>query len=73
VRRRLGGIRVATHPLPLLQGLPDEVLGDSENLMLAEDLLEPAGVTRTGDYPEKTTHCGPASASASSILRCPWP
>ena len=59
VRRRLGGIRVATHPAcHYCKVFPDEVLGDSENLMLAEDLLEPAGVTRTGDYPEKTTHCG---------------
>ena len=59
VRRRLGGIKVATHPAcHYCKVFPDEVLGDSENLMVAEDLLEPAGVTRTGYYPEKTTHCG---------------
>jgi heterodisulfide reductase subunit B len=59
VRRRLGGIRVASHPAcHYCKVFPDEVLGDSENLMLAEDLLEPAGVISTGNYPEKTTHCG---------------
>ena len=59
VRRRLSGIKVATHPAcHYCKVFPDEVLGDSENLMVAEDLLEPAGVTTTGYYPEKTTHCG---------------
>ncbi|HBV94872.1 MAG TPA: heterodisulfide reductase subunit B, partial [Chloroflexi bacterium] len=44
VRRRLGGIKVATHPAcHYCKVFPDEVLGDSENLMVAEDLLEPAG------------------------------
>ncbi|HYA01334.1 MAG TPA: CoB--CoM heterodisulfide reductase iron-sulfur subunit B family protein [Candidatus Binatia bacterium] len=59
VRRRLDGIKVATHPAcHYCKVFPDEVLGDSENFMLPEDLLEPAGVTATGYYPEKTTHCG---------------
>ena len=59
VRRRLSGIKVATHPAcHYCKVFPDDVLGDSENLMLAEDLLEPAGVVSTGYYPEKTTHCG---------------
>lgn len=59
VRRRLTGIRIATHPAcHYCKVFPDDVLGDSENLMLAEELLEPAGATPTGYYPEKTTHCG---------------
>jgi heterodisulfide reductase subunit B len=59
IRRRLSGIKVATHPAcHYCKVFPDEVLGDSENLMLPEDLLEPAGVEKTGYYPEKTTHCG---------------
>jgi heterodisulfide reductase subunit B len=59
VRRRLAGIKVATHPAcHYCKVFPDEVLGDSENFMLPEDLLEPMGVEKTGNYPEKTTHCG---------------
>ncbi len=59
IRRRLSGIKVATHPAcHYCKVFPDEVLGDSENLMLPEDLLEPAGIVKTGNYPEKTTHCG---------------
>ncbi len=59
IRRRLEGVKVATHPAcHYCKVFPDEVLGDSENLMLPEDLLEPAGVIKTGNYNEKTTHCG---------------
>jgi len=59
VRRRLDGIKVATHPAcHYCKVFPDEVLGDSEDLMLPEDLLEPAGAEKTGWYPEKATHCG---------------
>jgi heterodisulfide reductase subunit B1 len=59
VRRRLDGIRVATHPAcHYCKVFPDDVLGDPENLMVAEDLLEPAGVISIGYYNEKTLHCG---------------
>ncbi|MGD1034124.1 MAG: CoB--CoM heterodisulfide reductase iron-sulfur subunit B family protein [Candidatus Dormibacteria bacterium] len=59
VRRRLAGVKVATHPAcHYCKVFPDEVLGDSEDLMLPEDLLQPTGVTSTGYYPEKATHCG---------------
>jgi len=59
IRRRLSGLKVATHPAcHYCKVFPDEVLGDSENFMLPEDLLEPMGVEKTGNYPEKTTHCG---------------
>jgi heterodisulfide reductase subunit B len=59
IKRRLDGIKVATHPAcHYCKVFPDDVLGDSENFMLPEDLLEPAGVIKTGNYNEKTTHCG---------------
>lgn len=59
VRRRLDGIRVATHPAcHYCKVFPEDVLGDPEDLMLAEDLLEPAGVESVGYYNEKTLHCG---------------
>jgi heterodisulfide reductase subunit B len=59
VKRRLSGLKVATHPAcHYCKVFPDEVLGDGEDLMLPEDLLEPTGVEKTGYYPEKGTHCG---------------
>ena len=59
VRRRLDGIKVATHPAcHYCKVFPDEVVGDSENFMIPEDLLEDTGVVKTGPYNEKTTHCG---------------
>lgn len=59
IQRRLDGIKVATHPAcHYCKVFPDDVLGDSENFMVPEDLLEPAGVIGTGLYNEKTTHCG---------------
>ena len=59
IKRRLDGIKVATHPAcHYCKVFPDEVVGDSENFMIPEDLLEPAGVIKTGNYNEKTTHCG---------------
>lgn len=59
IRRRLDGLKVATHPAcHYCKVFPDDVLGDSEDFMLPEDLLEPAGVVSCGPYNEKTTHCG---------------
>lgn len=59
VRRRLDGIKVATHPAcHYCKVFPDEVVGESENFMIPEDLLEDTGVIKTGLYNEKTTHCG---------------
>jgi heterodisulfide reductase subunit B len=59
IKRRLDGIRMATHPAcHYCKVFPEDVLGDPENLMLAEDLLEPAGVESVGYYNEKTLHCG---------------
>jgi heterodisulfide reductase subunit B1 len=59
IRRRLDGIKVATHPAcHYCKVFPDDVVGDAENFMIPEDLLEPAGVVATGYYNEKTTHCG---------------
>jgi len=59
IRRRLDGIKVATHPAcHYCKVFPDEVVGDSENFMIPEDLLEDTGVVKTGLYNEKTTHCG---------------
>ena len=59
VRRRLGGIRVASHPAcHYCKVFPDEVVGDSENFMIPEDLLADTGVIKTGLYNEKTGHCG---------------
>ncbi len=59
IERRLDGIKVATHPAcHYCKVFPDEVVGDSENFMIPEDLLEDAGVIKTGLYNEKTTHCG---------------
>jgi len=59
IKRRLDGVKVATHPAcHYCKVFPDEVTGDSENFMIPEDLLEPAGVIKTGSYNEKTTHCG---------------
>jgi heterodisulfide reductase subunit B len=59
VRRRLDGIKVATHPAcHYCKVFPDETLGDNEDLMAPEQLLMPAGITPTGNYNEKTLHCG---------------
>ena len=59
VRRRLDGIKVATHPAcHYCKVFPDETLGDNEDFMVPEELLMPAGVTPTGNYNEKTLHCG---------------
>jgi heterodisulfide reductase subunit B len=59
IKRRLDGIKVATHPAcHYCKVFPDEVTGDSENFMIPEDLLEDTGVIKTGLYNEKTTHCG---------------
>jgi heterodisulfide reductase subunit B1 len=59
VRRRLDGLKVATHPAcHYCKVFPDEVVGDSEDFMIPEDLLEDTGVVKTGRYNEKTTHCG---------------
>ena len=59
IKRRLDGIKVATHPAcHYCKVFPDEVVGDSENFMIPEDLLEDTGVIKTGLYNEKTTHCG---------------
>ena len=59
VRRRLDGIKVATHPAcHYCKVFPDETLGSNENFMVPEELLMPAGVVPTGAYNEKTTHCG---------------
>ena len=59
IQRRLDGIKVATHPAcHYCKVFPDEVVGDSENFMIPEDLLEDTGVIKTGIYNEKTTHCG---------------
>ena len=44
IRRRLDGIKVATHPAcHYCKVFPDEVVGDSENFMIPEDLLEATG------------------------------
>ncbi len=59
VRRRLDGIKVATHPAcHYCKVFPDETLGSNEDFMVPEELLMPAGVTPTGNYNEKTLHCG---------------
>jgi heterodisulfide reductase subunit B len=59
IRRRLDGIKVATHPAcHYCKVFPDDVVGNAENFMIPEDLLEPAGAVPTGNYNEKTTHCG---------------
>jgi heterodisulfide reductase subunit B len=59
IKRRLDGIKVATHPAcHYCKVFPDEVVGESENFMIPEDLLEDTGVIKTGLYNEKTTHCG---------------
>ena len=59
VRRRLDGIKVATHPAcHYCKVFPDETLGDNENFMVPEEMLVPAGVVSTGAYNEKQTHCG---------------
>jgi len=59
VQRRLDGIKVATHPAcHYCKVFPDEVVGDAEDFMIPEDLLEDTGVIKTGNYNEKTTHCG---------------
>jgi len=59
VRRRLDGIKVATHPAcHYCKVFPDETPGSNENFMVPEELLIPAGVTPTGAYNEKTLHCG---------------
>jgi len=59
VRRRLDGVKVATHPAcHYCKVFPDETLGSNENFMVPEELLMPAGAIPTGDYNEKTLHCG---------------
>jgi heterodisulfide reductase subunit B1 len=59
VRRRLDGIKVATHPAcHYCKVFPDETMGSNENFMVPEELLMPAGAVPTGAYNEKTTHCG---------------
>jgi len=59
VRRRLDGVKVATHPAcHYCKVFPDETLGDNENFMVPEELLMPAGATPTGAYNEKSLHCG---------------
>ncbi len=59
IRRRLDGIKVATHPAcHYCKVFPDETLGDNENFMVPEEMLIPAGVVCTGAYNEKQTHCG---------------
>jgi heterodisulfide reductase subunit B1 len=59
IERRLDGIKVATHPAcHYCKVFPEDVVGDSEDFMIPEDLLEDAGVVKTGLYNEKTTHCG---------------
>ncbi len=59
IERRLDGIKVATHPAcHYCKVFPDEVVGDSENFMIPEDLLDGTGVVKTGAYNEKTMHCG---------------
>jgi len=59
IERRLDGIKVATHPAcHYCKVFPEDVVGDSENFMNPEDLLEDPGVIKTGLYNEKTTHCG---------------
>jgi heterodisulfide reductase subunit B len=59
VRRRLDGVKVATHPAcHYCKVFPDEVLGDSEDFMVPEEMLAAAGAVPTGAYNEKQTHCG---------------
>ena len=59
VRRRLDGIKVATHPAcHYCKVFPEDTMGDNENFMVPEELLAPAGAIPTGAYNEKTTHCG---------------
>jgi len=59
IQRRLDGIKVATHPAcHYCKVFPDEVVGNAENFMIPEDLLEDTGVIKTGNYNEKTLHCG---------------
>ena len=59
IKRRMDGLRMATHPAcHYCKVFPDDVPGDPENLMLAEDLLEPAGVDSVGYYNDKGLHCG---------------
>jgi heterodisulfide reductase subunit B1 len=59
VRRRLDGVKVATHPAcHYCKVFPEETMGSNENFMVPEELLMPAGVTPTGNYNEKTLHCG---------------
>jgi len=59
VRRRLDGVKVATHPAcHYCKVFPDETMGDNENFMVPEELLTPAGAVPTGAYNEKTLHCG---------------
>lgn len=59
VRRSLDGIKVATHPAcHYCKVFPEDTIGDSENFMVPEELLIPAGATPTGNYNEKTLHCG---------------
>lgn len=59
VRRRLDGVKVATHPAcHYCKVFPDDTLGDSENFMVPEELLMPAGAEPTGAYNEKQLHCG---------------
>ncbi len=59
VKRVLNTIKVATHPAcHYCKVFPDEVVGNAENFMIPEDLLESTGAVSTGFYNEKTLHCG---------------
>ena len=67
IRRRLDGIKVATHPAcHYCKVFPDEVVGDAENFMIPEDLLEDTGVDQDRALQrEDRRTAAPASASAS--------
>lgn len=59
VRRRLDGVKVATHPAcHYCKVFPDETLGNNEDFMVPEELLMPSGAIPTGAYNEKSLHCG---------------
>ena len=70
IRRRLDGIKVATHPAcHYCKVFPDEVVGDSENFMIPEDLLEDTG--RRQDRPlQREDH--PLRGRLSAALREPF-
>ncbi|MGA2618785.1 MAG: CoB--CoM heterodisulfide reductase iron-sulfur subunit B family protein [Thermoguttaceae bacterium] len=59
IQRLLTGIKVATHPAcHYCKVFPEEVVGNSENFMIPEELLESTGAIPTGLYNEKSLHCG---------------